>query len=175
MLFYAGYVETFSDRCRQYLPANHLVFTVTRTFSSSSGSSAFNEAPLHIDPRMGDKYNQYWEWLPNREAAQLLLGSSNPMVKDLAAMDDAKRFVATEGCSSASVRQFRENLIRASYRQASLQQEQGLTPVVAFLNACLSFYHDRLATMRPWCQCLHTRYGDLMTPPRSRPSTARIF
>lgn len=140
---FAGYVQTFSSRCRSSLPTQHTVLTV----GIRSNDGITEGKSLHVDPALADKYRAYWEFLPNREIGQVLMPTS-PLITDLKAMDDGERFLKTESCQGPAVSQLRENLIRASNARMSMQQEaRGGTIVPTFLAACLAV-HDVIVSSK---------------------------
>ncbi|NOT25455.1 MAG: hypothetical protein HOP16_05070 [Acidobacteria bacterium] len=167
---FAGYVETFSESCRPFLPADHTVLTVQVT----NDLGTLDAESWHVDRALADKYRFYWQLLPNRAAGQVLMPNS-PLITDLAAMDDAIRFLKVEGCQAPAVVQLRENLIRGSNGRLSLQQEARGGPVVpTFLNACLAV-HDVSVSSRyhavnakAYCGCLDDESRNLMSPAEKR-------
>jgi hypothetical protein len=100
---------------------------------------------------------------------------NSPIITDLAAMDDAVRFLKVEGCQGPAVVQLRENLIRGSNGRLSLQQEARGGPIVpTFLEACLAV-HDvpvssryHAVNAKGYCGCLDDQYQHLMSPSEKR-------
>jgi hypothetical protein len=127
---------------------------------------------VYVDPAMADKYDAYWQLLPDREAGQLLMPTS-PLITDLKAMDDAERFLKAEGCQGSAVNQLRDNLIRGSNGRLSMQQEARggtIAPQLTFLAACLAVHDvmvsskNHIRNAKAYCGCLDTELQNVMTP-----------
>ncbi len=135
---FCTYVEMFSAKCPDCLPANHQTVTVTektnRKFDASGIliSEDTRTFTIEMDPRFVDKYNQFYAALNSKGAAMrgavaaMQSGGAERMLHDLLALaQDMQKFFADHGGKSAATRQMNENLVRAIAGEPSLQQSDG--------------------------------------------------
>ena len=171
LYLYTGYILRFSKSCRDSLPADHLVYTVTQ-ISPAGGKTLLLE--VHLDRTLAPKFQEYqnFRFPLDREAARAILPRSAPILRGLIGMDDMDTFIDNEGCTSPAVRQLRVNLVRAAEQRPSIQQDASGAPLgmPTFMGACTAFYDVppsskySMRNAQQWCDCLHGEYKDLMTP-----------
>jgi len=166
-VLFTSHVETFSKKCRAYLPARHETVTVTQvtTRSDRYGNvvSRQNSQPMavEVDSRFAPKYRKYAASLGSTSAESLgaAIGIMSGRVSANTYFDiglDADRFFQTESCQSAAMRQLGDNLLRGATGQLSLQQA-GVSIAGAsaetdksaptgrftrFIDGCNAFYRD---------------------------------
>jgi hypothetical protein len=171
LYLYTGYILRFSKTCRDYLPADHLVYTVTQ-ISPYGAKTLLLEA--HLDRTLAPKFQEYQNFriTLDREAARAILPPSAPILRGLIGMDDIDTFIDKEGCAGPAVPQLRVNLVRAAEQRPSIQQDASGAPLEmpTFMGACSAFYDVPVSSKysmrnaQQWCDCLHEEYKDLMTP-----------
>jgi hypothetical protein len=137
-MLFCAYVETFSAKCPDCLPANHQTITVTlktnRKFDDYGRliSEDTQTLTIEMDARFVDKYREFSSNQNTRAdgmrlalAAQRPGGAQGVLNGLLAVASDLQRFFADHGGRSAAMRQMNENFLRAIAGQPSLQQSDG--------------------------------------------------
>jgi hypothetical protein len=166
-VLFTSHVETFSKKCRAYLPTRHETVTVTQvtTRSDRYGNvvSRQNNQPVavEVEPRFAPKYRKYAASLGSTSADSLraAIGIMSGRVSANTYFDiglDAARFFQTESCQSAAMSQLGENLLRGATGQLSLQQSGASIAGASaetdksaptgrftrFIDGCDAFYRD---------------------------------
>ena len=135
---FCTYVETFSAKCSDCLPANHQTVTVTqkanRRFDRNGNliGQDTRTFTIEMDARFVDKYQQFSKSLSSPGAglrgvlAAGQPGGAQSIVHDmLAVASDMQKFFADHSGKSAAMRQMNENFVRAITGEPSLQQSDG--------------------------------------------------
>jgi hypothetical protein len=146
---FLAFVEMFSAKCHDCLPANHQTVTVTVVTSSTTlqnpnwrpgqpesdryqSSTTTQTITVDMDPRFVDKYKAFQKAMTSpaaglREAlAAAQAGGPQRIIHDrLALAADLQRFFADHGGKSAAMRQMNVNFVRAITGEPSLQQAGG--------------------------------------------------
>ena len=145
--FFCTYVETFSNKCPECLPANKQAvtvtvitgMTVTKNLSWREGVDPEADRyqtnktemtfTVNMDPRFVDKYKQFQAALNSPGAglrtalAAARPGGAQSVAAGLIAIaTDMQKFFADHGGKSAAMRQLNENFLRAINGDPSLQQ-----------------------------------------------------
>jgi hypothetical protein len=134
-LLFTSYVEAYSKSCSAGLPANHEAMAVTRvTTRTDRNGNVVSEQEgasytVQVDSRFAARYRAYAQSLTSSDqglanAIGIMSGRAT-MSSYMDAGLDSFRLVVSEGCTSATTRQFGENLLRASLGQRSLQETGG--------------------------------------------------
>ena len=189
-LAFNTYVESFSNRCRAYLPPQHESVTVTqmKTRTDRLGNVVREPAgapvTYEVDSRFASKYREYTESVSSggrglASTFEALSGKGDPFAPGT----DVVKFFAKESCQSASMRQLGENFLRAATGTSSLQAVNATIPGAAaesdkslppgrftrFLDGCIAYYraphpYKHYGSREiEWCQCLAERYKGVMT------------
>jgi hypothetical protein len=193
-LLFTGYVEAFSQLCRDALPAKHETVSMAQTkvtkdqYGSVIQRETLDSWTVDCDSRFAPYYRQYAESLLSMgqglATAIGILSHRESMTDNADPVLDIERFFTTEKCGSAAMRQFTENLLRAAAGDLSLQQagekiagaaaetDKNLPPgrYARFVDGCNGWYRDpanarfRTGHASAWCQCLGEKYRFSMSP-----------
>jgi hypothetical protein len=193
-VLFTSYVESFSKKCRTYLPSRHETLTVTQVTEKrdryGNVVSQQNSQPVtvEVDSRFAPKYRKYAASLGSSgENLGTAIGIMSGRVSANTYFDpgqDAVRFFQSESCQSAAMRQLGENLLRGATGQLSLQQAGASIAGASaetdksaptgrftrFIDGCNAFYRDpanaryRKLDSDAWCKCLSDQYQYVMTP-----------
>jgi len=169
---FCSYVETFSAKCPDCLPANRQTVLVTqsnnRKFDANGNliNQDVRTFSIQMDPRFVEKYQQFSKSMSMQGAgirgvlaAQQSGGIQRVLGDMLAVATDMQKFFADHGGKSAATRQMNENFLRAINGQPSLQQAGGkiegaeaesdkdLPPgrYARFVDAANSYFRERAA------------------------------
>ncbi len=135
---FCTYVEMFSAKCPDCLPANHQTVAITQTTNRKFDQNGHlmsedtRTYAVDMDARFVDKYRQFHASLASSGAglrgavAAMQPGGAQRTVRDLLAVaTDMQKFFANHGGKSATMRQMNENFLRAINGEPSLQQADG--------------------------------------------------
>ena len=135
---FCTYVEMFSAKFPDCLPANHQTVAITqktnRKFDRNGHliSEDTQTYAVDMDPRFVDKYRRFHDSLTSPGAglrgavAAMQPGGAQRTIHDLLAVaTDMQKFFADHGGKSAATRQMNENFLRAINGEPSLQQADG--------------------------------------------------
>jgi hypothetical protein len=188
-VLFDSYVDMFSKNCSASLPAHHEAVTVTQVtterdrYGNVVSQVQGQSYTVEVDSRFAPYYREYHESLAT-SAAGLALASGRVSANTyLAPGLDMAKFVETESCKSAAMRQLGENLLRAANGNPSLQQDGATIAGAAaetdtslppgryarFVDGCNGFFRDpanpghRGSQSSAWCDCLGEKYRRLMT------------
>lgn len=187
---FVQFVQFYSGRCNADLPAVRDRITVTVTSESTSGGSpsTVQHTEVDIDPRFTPHFKSLQKEVEPYNTAEMLrainemlasgrqrgvagtVESTRQFVQDTPLMRMA-RFFDKVPCRTASMLQFRENLLAAATGQPSLQdagrripnaeaesdRPEGDDPQRTFATACLAYYEalKHPEDNRKWCNCLN--------------------
>ena len=183
-----GYVAAYSKFCRQHLPAQVPIYRFgTRSITYDGFGSVVSDTTseyrrIYVHPRFAKKYDEYLNHEPKAGVAinQVfgMLKGQMPSNFDfgMKLIADMEQFVKSEGCDSATTRQFRENLLRIAEGRETIQESgervEGAareSMTISKLNSPKTLLHACMAhrSFDPyaakWCACIDRAYEPVLS------------
>lgn len=108
---YCGFVVNYSSFCREYLPPNHDVLSISYQREDQFGSAVggkYGEHLIHVDKKFSSYFQRYYSTYADtfRKAIH----------------SDIEKFLKGKGCDCKAVAQLSENLLRFAEGNKSIQQ-----------------------------------------------------